>query len=87
MLLLCRHGLTVILLVVAVATAITALCHGALLGGGRGVRGGLVGMEESSSPQVTEAPRGWRRYGGLGWAGRTMPSGETSFGGDLIFSF
>jgi hypothetical protein len=91
----------VILLVVAVAVAIAALCHDALLGGGREVHGGLVGMEESSSLRVTEVPRGWRRRragvgsdmgwrrrrGGLGRAGHTTPSGETSFGGDLIFSF
>jgi len=37
-------GLTVVLVVVAMAAAVAAaLCRGALLGGGRGVRGGLVG--------------------------------------------
>jgi len=44
LLFLCRRALTVVLLVVAVAAGVTtALCRGALLGGGRGVRWGLVG--------------------------------------------
>jgi hypothetical protein len=43
LLLLYRCGLTVVLLVVAVAAAVATLCHSALHGGGRGVCGGLVG--------------------------------------------
>jgi hypothetical protein len=48
----------VVLLVVAVAATVTALYHNTLLGGRRGVRGGLVGVEESFSPRKTEVPWG-----------------------------